>query len=649
MARCDAGLRYPHTGFRNDLSRMSVPLPATDAAAQRRQRSRWLDARLAPLRRRHRASSACIVLAGWLWIPQAAAIAWALDALLFARAGLAALQAPLGLLAATLLARTLLSWQGQRLQADVVESVLAGLRTGLARAVADRGPLWLRGQRSGALVALSTGHVDATAGYYGGYLTARAEIMAVPLAILAAVFAVDWIVGLVLLLTAPLAPFFMMLIGMGAENAGRRQLAALARAGAHFTDRLRGLDLIRVYGRGDAELAQVGEATETIRVRSMRVLRIAFLSSAVLEFFASVSVALVAVYFGFTYLGMLDLRGETLSLSTGLFCLLLAPEFYAPMRRLAAHYHDRANALAAVAEIEATFDGLPELAADAPRAPQAGIKAAACAGQPEIAADVPAPARAAGWAGGEAGAPPSTVEPSESPASGPSAAGVRRPPGAGESEAAAPRHQILVRIDNVTLRHPGARTPALQNVSLQVPAGSRLALVGPSGSGKSTLLDAIAGWLPAEAGRIEIAPGTRIALASQRPWLFHGSIADNLRIGAPDASDAELAEAARVAQVTRFAARLPAGVDTLIGERGFGLSGGEARRVALARALLLRPQLLLLDEPTAFLDPGTEADLLAGLATYSEDCTVIVATHSDVVVAWAGASWQVPAPTEPAP
>jgi len=333
----------------------------------------------------------------------------------------------------------------------------------------------------------------------------------------------------------------------------------------------------------------------------------------VLEFFASVSVALVAVYFGFTYLGMLDLRGETLGLSTGLFCLLLAPEFYAPMRRLAANYHDRANALAAVAEIEATFDGLPEI--DAEPLASRRMDAEPAEGQAVLRSSV-------------------------SPAS--------EPPGDQSATAHSPARP-LVSVANVVLRHPGARAPALQDVSLQVPAGGRLALVGPSGAGKSTLLDALAGWLPVEAGRIELAPGTRIALASQRPWLFHGSIADNLRIGAPDASGVELAEAARVAQVTRFAARLPDGMSTLIGERGFGLSGGEARRVALARALLRRPQLLLLDEPTAFLDPGTEADLLAALDAYLEDCTVIVATHSDAVVAWAGAFWQVPAPTEAAP
>jgi len=603
----------------------SAPSPATTAGSQRRLRTQWLDARLSPWRSRHRLACACQVLAGWLWVPQAAAIAWALDALLFTGAGPTALHAPVALLGCTLLARLMLGWAAQRTQADVVESVLAHMRVDVAGAVVARGPVWLRGRRSGALVALSTSHVDATANYFGGYLVARAETLLVPLAILVAVFLVDWIVGLILLLTAPLAPMFMMLIGMGAETAGRRQLVALARAGAHFTDRLRGLDLIRVYGRGEAELAQVDAATDTIRVRSMRVLRIAFLSSAVLEFCASVSVALIAVYFGFTYLGMLDLRGETLPLSTGLFCLLLAPEFYAPLRRLAATYHDRANALAAVAEIEAAFDGLPEL----------GDGAVTGARNPQIRHSR------------ESGNPVPLLFP-EGPKSLDSRFrgndSVLADGRGGQSGSA--QGPNLVRISNATLRHPGARTPALGDISLQIPAGSRLALVGPSGSGKSTLLDAIAGWLPPASGEVHVAPGTRIALAGQRPWLFHGSIADNLRIGAPHASDAELVEAARVAQVTRFASQLPDGMDTVIGERGFGLSGGEARRVALARALLLRPQLLLLDEPTAFLDPGTEADLLAALDVHLDGCAVIVATHSDAVMAWAGTQWRVPAAAE---
>ncbi|MCD9029592.1 thiol reductant ABC exporter subunit CydD [Luteimonas sp. BDR2-5] len=563
---------------------MSQPPPAADPAGpQRRLRTRWLDAQLQPFRGRHRLALACTVAAGVLWVPQAAAIAWLLDAVLSAGLSPAAVRAPLLLLAVTLALRVAVGWLGQRVAAGVAEGVLAHLRVSLASAAFARGPLWMRGQRSGGLVALSTSHVDATAAYYTGYLPARAEVALVPLAILLAVFSVDWIVGLLLLVTAPLAPVFMMLIGMGAEAAGRSQLAALARAGAHFTDRLRGLDLIRVYGRGEAELAEVAEATDSIRERSLRVLRIAFLSSAVLEFFASVSVALIAVYFGFSYLGMLDLRGVALPLSAGLFCLLLAPEFYAPMRRLAAHYHDRANALAAAAEIEAVFGGLPgstAVAADDDRVPRAAH---------------PAPA---------------------------------------------------VALRGVDLRHPGARMPVLRAIDLEVPAGARLALVGPSGVGKSTLLEAMAGWLAPEAGMLERPPGIRIALAGQRPWLFHGSIADNLRIADPGASDAQLAEVARIAQVAQFAARLPQGLDTVIGERGFGLSGGEARRVALARALLRRPDLLLLDEPTAFLDPDTEAALLAALDAYLAGRTVVVATHSPAVMDWVDRVWTVPAPAQ---
>ncbi|MBB3343128.1 thiol reductant ABC exporter subunit CydD [Luteimonas sp. RC10] len=567
---------------------MTSPPQGKDRTGPRRLRLQWLDAQLLPSRSRHRVAQASQVLAGWLLVPQAAAIAWGLDAALIDAHGAGALHAPLALLAVTLLARTLLGWLGQRAAADAVEDTLARMRVGLARAAIARGPVWLRGRRSGELVALSTGHVDAAAPYFGGYLLARAEVMLVPPVLLAAVFAADWIVGLLLLAAAPLAPFFMALIGMRAEAAGRAQLSALARAGAHFTDRLRGLDLIRVYGRGEAELAQVGEATETIRVRSMRVLRIAFLSSTVLEFFASVSVALVALYFGFSYLGLIALRDPAPTLATGLFCLLLAPEFHGPMRRLAGHYHDRANALAAVAEVEAAFDdSRPALSA--------------------VPAADPAPMTP--------GAP-------------------------------------AVRIEAVTLRHPGAAVPALAGASRDIPAGQRLAIVAPSGGGKSTLLDALAGWLPPESGRIHVPAGTTIALAGQRPWLFQGSLLDNLRIGAPQADEVAVREAAQIAQVTRFAAHLPEGLHTPIGEHGFGLSGGQARRVALARALLLRPQLLLLDEPTAFLDPATEADLLAALDTSLRDCTVIVATHSQAVMDWADAVWRLPgplaAPVEPA-
>jgi len=185
------------------------------------------------------------------------------------------------------------------------------------------------------------------------------------------------------------------------------------------------------------------------------------------------------------------------------------------------------------------------------------------------------------------------------------------------------------------LRPLGAPQDVLQDLDLRLEPGQRLALVGPSGSGKSTLLEALAGWLPPRAGKLQLRPGVQVAYASQRPYLFHGSIADNLRLADPGASDARLRAVAEAAQVLQFAQRLPQGLDTVIGERGFGLSGGEARRIGLARLLLRDPQVLLLDEPTAFLDADTEAALLRSLAAYARGRSVVVATHSPAVIAWA--------------
>ncbi|MCW0466815.1 Protein glycosylation K [Xanthomonas sacchari] len=183
----------------------------------------------------------------------------------------------------------------------------------------------------------------------------------------------------------------------------------------------------------------------------------------------------------------------------------------------------------------------------------------------------------------------------------------------------------------------------MQGLDVDLHAGQRLALVGPSGSGKSTLLEALAGWLPPRAGTLQVRKGLRIGYTGQRPYLFHGSIADNLRLADPQASAAQLHAAAEAAQVMRFAARLPQGLDTPIGERGFGLSGGEARRIGLARLLLRDPELLLLDEPTAFLDADTEADLLRTLAEFARGRSVIVATHSEAAMRWADTVLRLPA------
>lgn len=535
------------------------PASQDAAAAARRQ----LGALAAPGQRWLQAGAVLSALAGVLLLVQAWLIAWVLQQALVERIEPQTLLPWLLALGAVLAARALLAWGGRELADAGATRILTALRRRLARQLLAAGVPWLRRQRSGALSELGASHVDALQGYYAGFVPTRLEVALVPLAILLAVFTVDWVVGLILLVTMPLIPVFMMLVGWSAEAASRRQLQALARMGAHFADRLRGLGLIRLYGRGPAELARIGEAAENLRQRTLRVLRIAFLSSAVLEFFASVSVALVAVYLGFSYLGMLQLRAAPLSLQAGFFCLLLAPDFYAPLRKLAAHYHDRAAALAAAQELQAVLDIAPV-------------------------ADVPTP-----------------------------------------HGDAAP----AIRARGLAVRYPGAAVDALQGLDLDIAPGEFVAIAAPSGGGKSTLLEALAGWLPPAAGQLELTPATRIAYAPQRPFLFHGSIADNLRLAWPQADRAALEAAAEAAQVLRFARHLPDGLDTLIGERGFGLSGGEARRVALARVYLRGGGLWLLDEPTAFLDPETEAALLAALRRLAQGRSVLVATHSPAVLA----------------
>jgi ATP-binding cassette subfamily C protein CydD len=480
--------------------------------------------------------------------------------------------------------RALLGWAAESLAVTASEAIKRDLRERLFADLLGRPVIWTSGQSSGVLSTALVEHVEALDGFFVRYLPAMVQAAVLPLAVAALVLPFDWVAGGILLLTAPLIPVFMMLAGWGAEAASRAQARAMNRLAGRFADRLRGLVTLKLFGRAEAEIAAIHEASEELRRRTMKVMRIAFLSSATLEFFAALGVAGVALYCGLTLLGLVHLRAAPLTLEAALFALLMAPEVYQPLRLLAAHYHDRAAAKAGLATIVATLG-------------EAALSPAPVA--------VPAPVAAA------------PLHPTN-------------------------RSAAALRLAGFSLATP-AGTPLLTDAELTVAPGEHVAIIGESGIGKSTLLEGLArlrpftGTVTLDGRPLETIdePTLRAetSLVGQRPRLFAGTIADNIRLARPDADPMAVAAAARRAMVSAFAECLPEGLDTKIGENGLGLSGGEAQRVALARLYLRDPRLILLDEPTSHLDWKAERQVLDGLMAFASGRTLLVATHSEAVAA----------------
>lgn len=541
---------------------------------------RWLDGQL----RRGGVAAyvplALPLLSGLLLLAQASLLAHVLHRVIVAGDGLSAVIPQLALIGGLLVGRILLGLASEIAATRVSETIKRKLRGVLAEMLLARPPVWTAARSSGALSASLVEHVDALDGYFVRYLPAMVQASILPLAFAAVLFPIDWMVGLLLLITMPLIPVFMALVGWGAEAATVHQAEALGRLSGRFADRLRGLTTLKLFGRVTAETSAVTDVSEELRVRTMRVMRIAFLSSAVLEFFAALGVAGIALYIGLTFLGLVSLRGGVpLTLEAGLFCLLMAPDIYAPLRLLAAHYHDRASAKAAVEEIVGQFETLPNVAGSSP-----------------------------------------AVLPARSVIAGP----------------------IQLDLRDVSIASPTGQG-VIVAASLQLLPRQTVAILGASGIGKSTLLEAVA-RLRDFTGDIQIdgrpledfaEPDlrARVAMLGQRPRLLIGSIANNIRLGRRDACDTAVRLAARRACVSEFADELPEGLLTRVGEDGVGLSGGELQRIALARLYLRDPGLILLDEPTAHLDATTEARVLDGLFEFARGRTLLVATHSEAVAA----------------
>ncbi|MFO7955041.1 thiol reductant ABC exporter subunit CydD [Thioalkalivibrio sp.] len=545
----------------------------TDAAAtdDRASPGPWLRTRQQPHRRWLVLSATSTLVATLATMALAGLVAWTVHETLFAIAppylpGI--LLAGLVLLALRYAAQALRDLAGHRLAFTVKQQ----LRADLLRQARQAGPARLATQsNAGAWAEQFQMRVDDLTGYYARYLPARQAVILTPLSILVAVLWLDWLAALLLLLAAPLIPAFMAIVGMGAEQIHQRQQEEENRLAGHFLDRIRTLDWLRRARAITATEAEVVERSHQQRRLTMRTLRVAFLSSAIMEFFSAVAIGMVAIYIGFALFGAIEYgpAGE-LTLFTGLFILLLAPEYFLPLRQFAQSYHDRAGALAAAQTLA------PALASPTdPIGPEDAAQATA----------------------------------------GP------------DEDAMAPWLQL----EGISLHYPGQRAAALADLDLTVSAGAHLALTGPSGSGKSTLLAVCAGFLAPTTGTIRRHPQARhFAWIDQDAHLFHGSLRDNLQLARRDTiADAEMATALEQAGLPLDAPELPDGLDTAVGEARHGLSGGQAQRVAVARALLSGHQLWLLDEPTSALDPYTELALLDTLfrLARARDLTLVIASH----------------------
>ncbi|KAF1023531.1 MAG: ATP-binding/permease protein CydD [Paracidovorax wautersii] len=518
-----------------------------------------------------RLGAALVTGSATLWLGQAAAIAAAVQGLLDGRGMAAVWPMALAVLLLGVLRAAGEAW-GARLLFVQARAHVSALRAQSVAALAGRSPLDAGRTPSGQAASVLAEQAEAILPYLVRYLPVQQRVMVLPWLIAAVVAWQSWVCALVLLLAAPLIPLFMALVGWRAQAASQAQLAEMGGMNAFLLDRLRGLTTLRALGAVDATALRLRAAAHALQRRTMRVLRIAFLSSAVLELFSALGVALVAVYVGFHLLGYLPFGawGHQLTLGQGLFVLLLASAFFEPLRDLSGVWHDRASGAAALASLQALAQRGTAL------------------------------------------------------------------PGADGEPVAMPATAPALRLRDLSVAHPGAAEPVFEHLSLDVAAGERIALMGPSGSGKSTLLAAIAGLLPLQAGRMALGDvwltpehlaTARAAMGwiGQKPHLFAGTVQDNVALGRPGVDRAAVDGALAWAQLGRVA---QAHAGSALGEGGVGLSGGEAVRLALARvAADPSVRLILADEPTAHLDRETAADVTRALLALAQGLTLIVATH----------------------
>ena len=447
------------------------------------------------------------------------------------------------------------------------------LRNHIRQKILDKihlvGPATINQKPAGSWASIMLEQVENLHNFYARFLPQQSLSAIVPVVILIAVFPLNWAAGLILMITAPLVPLFMIIVGIAAADNSQKNMDTLSRLSAQFLDRLRGLETLRLFNRTSEQTEHIENATEDFRETTMDVLKLAFLSSAVLEFFTSISIALMAVYFGFSYLGQIEFGtyNAPLTLFTGFFCLILAPEFYQPLRDLGAYYHDRAAGIGAA-------DAIVDFLESDYLTVHQNEKTISLESAVEISAE----------------------------------------------------NLVVLSTQGSALTKP---------LNFQIPANHNVALVGQSGAGKTSLMNVILGFLPYE-GSLKINDQElresnladwrkHIAWVGQNPLLLQGTIKENLLLGDVQANDEEINQALIRSQAKEFTDKL--GLHHEIKDGGLGVSVGQAQRLAIARALLRKGDLLLLDEPTASLDAQSENLVLQALNEASQHQTTQMITH----------------------
>ncbi|HBK70943.1 MAG TPA: thiol reductant ABC exporter subunit CydD [Flavobacteriaceae bacterium] len=509
-------------------------------------------------------------LSGLLVIFQAWLMATMISDVIFKEAQLAELQNRLWYLIIIFIIRAILNWTSNLSAFKAVIKIKLDLRDKIHRHIQKIGPVHATKKHSGSDVNTMIDGVEAIEKYYTSYIPGIAFVSILPLAYIIVTFPFDWISGLVLLVTAPIIVFFMIMIGQGAEKLNQEQWRQLSRLSSHFIDTIQGLPTLKIFNAAKREAAIIAKLADEYRERTMSVLKVAFLSSLLLEFFSSIGVAIVAVLIGFR---LLDGNMEFVD---GLFVLLLAPEYYLSIRNMGGNYHAKMEGIGAAEQIIEILDR-----GDFTKNTDTNL----------LKSDL-------------------NLTNNKS---------------------------ISIAFKNLSFSYEKDRQ-ALTNFNLKIPANKRTVLIGESGSGKSTIVNLILGFIQTNEGEIlvnnkdisKISLETwrkNIAWLPQQAHLFQGTIADNIRLGKENATEHEVKEAARLAFCDEFIEKLPETYNTIIGERGAGLSGGQIQRIALARTFLKDAPLLILDEASANLDRESEKLIEKSIDMLSENRTVIIIAH----------------------